>query len=290
MSDTVENDDIHARHRKERKDLQAKIQVLKKAKGDKKKKREVTEEIARLESEMEKRHSEELNSLNCERKESESTVENDKDDPDGGEEKKNRTSKAQRRRDKKEKEERDRDAMILAAEALNINTARQTEYIAILQILQMRKLAMHEIPSDGNCLFNAINHQLHQTGRQMLDVVRLRSLAADYIAANKSTLMMYMTNPETNNPISDEEFVKYCESVKNTATWGGQIEIKALSHVLSVPIEVIQAEGPPTVQGDTEFDGPNIIITYHRHMYSLGEHFNSTKTASESTQDTFEDK
>uniref|UniRef100_A0A1L8DLS5 Putative otu ovarian tumor-like cysteine protease n=1 Tax=Nyssomyia neivai TaxID=330878 RepID=A0A1L8DLS5_9DIPT len=282
MGDTEEND-IHARQRKERKEVQAKVQELKKtAKSDKKKKKEILEEIVRLESELDKKHADELNSLNRERKESESTVEGDHEDEH---EKKNRTSKAQRRRDKKEKEEREREAMIVAAEALNINTARQKEYLAILQLLLARQLTMHEIPSDGNCLYNAVNHQLVVSGRAALDVTRLRFMTADYIAANKSTLLMYMTNPQTNNPLTDEEFTKYCDAVKNTAAWGGQIEIKALSHSLQVPIEVIQAEGPPTVQGDTDFQGPNLILTYHRHMYSLGEHFNSTKVAPEQSEE-----
>ncbi|XP_059612562.1 deubiquitinase OTUD6B [Phlebotomus argentipes] len=282
MSDTEEND-IHARHRKERKEMQAKIQELKKAsKSDKKKKKESLEEIARLESELDERHAAELNGINREhkeRKESEST------DPEESHDKKSRLSKAQRRREKKEKEERDREAMILAAEALNINTARQQECTAIRQLLQARKLAMHEIPSDGNCLYNAVNHQLTVTGRKALDVTRLRGLTADYIFANKDSLLLYMTNQETNNPLTDAEFSKYCDSVKNTAAWGGQIEIKALSHSLHVPIEVIQAAGPPTVQGDTEFEGPNLVLTYHRHMYSLGEHFNSTKVAPDTPED-----
>uniref|UniRef100_A0A1B0GH74 Putative otu ovarian tumor-like cysteine protease n=1 Tax=Lutzomyia longipalpis TaxID=7200 RepID=A0A1B0GH74_LUTLO len=289
MGDSEDND-IQARHRKERKEVQAKIQELKKAaKSDKKKKKEILEEIVRLESELEKKHSDELNTLNRERKESESTVDGDHGEHEDEPERKNRTSKAQKRREKKEKEEREREAMILAAEALNINSARQKEYLAILQLLQARQLAMHEIPSDGNCLYNAVNHQLLVTGRKAVDITRLRFMTADYILDNKDTLSLYMTNPETNNPLTDAEFTKYCESVRNTAAWGGQIEIKALSHTLKVPIEVIQAEGPPTVQGDTEFQGPNLILTYHRHMYSLGEHFNSTKTAPEQPDDPSEE-
>merc|ERR1711997_284989 len=51
--------------RKEKKDLQAKIQGLKKSasKGDKKKKKETTEEIARLELELNEKHDKELKEL-----------------------------------------------------------------------------------------------------------------------------------------------------------------------------------------------------------------------------------
>ncbi|KAI5736195.1 hypothetical protein M8J76_013418 [Diaphorina citri] len=53
------------RHRKEKKELQAKVQILKKSKGDKKKKKEVTEQIAQLESELNDRHTKELAELNA---------------------------------------------------------------------------------------------------------------------------------------------------------------------------------------------------------------------------------
>ena len=51
--------------RKEKKDLQAKIQALKKtaSKGDKKKKKDVNDEISRLEFEMSERHKSELQKL-----------------------------------------------------------------------------------------------------------------------------------------------------------------------------------------------------------------------------------
>ena len=52
--------------RKEKKDLQGKIQALKKtaSKGDKKKKKEVTEEIAKMEESLEQKHQTELLELN----------------------------------------------------------------------------------------------------------------------------------------------------------------------------------------------------------------------------------
>lgn len=57
--------DVLSRHRKEKKDLQAKIQSLKKSasKGDKKKRKEVLEEISKLEIDIEKNHATELNNL-----------------------------------------------------------------------------------------------------------------------------------------------------------------------------------------------------------------------------------
>ncbi len=55
------------RHRKEKKELQARIQNIKKtsSKGDKKKKKEATEEIAKITAEMEQRHEAELEAIKC---------------------------------------------------------------------------------------------------------------------------------------------------------------------------------------------------------------------------------
>jgi OTU domain-containing protein 6 len=85
-----------------------------------------------------------------------------------------------------------------------------------------------------------------------------------------------MTNPQTDELLTDEEFETYCSAIRNTKAWGGEIEIKALSSRLQLQIEVIQAIGSPYVHGDG-FRGNKLIITYHRHLYSLGEHYNSTK-------------
>jgi hypothetical protein len=45
---------------------------------------------------------------------------------------------------------------------------------------------------------------------------------------------------------------------------------------LERPIKVLQAEGVPVTVGDN-FTKPELTLTYHRHRYQLGEHYNSTK-------------
>lgn len=278
----VSLDDMETRHKKERKELQAKIQALKKTagKGDKKKKKEVLEEIARLEADLERKHENELKQTKI--SEINNTTDqdanrNDIEEPENNEEKSGRISKAQKRREKKAAEEKQRQAEILAQEELNKDGPRSIEINTIKNLLSKRGLTLHPISSDGNCLYNAVRHQLQVTGRCVEDISILRNKTADYIIANKEFLICYMINPETGNSYNDSEFEKYCFVLRSTPAWGGHIEIRALSQVLQVPIEVIQAVGPVTIQGDDKFNGPNLVITYHRHMYSLGEHYNSTK-------------
>lgn len=274
-------EEILARHRKEKKDLQAKIQSLKKSatKGDKKKRKEVLEEIAKLEIDTEKKHSDELNNINNSRNKEEFVEETSV--PEVIEEEKSaqpRVTKAQKRRDKKLVQEKERAAEIAVQEELNKNGPRMLETQSITNILKSRNLSLHPIISDGNCLFNAVIHQLDLNDCGVLDISSLRDKTANYIKDHKDEFIFYMTNPDTGDILNEEEFGKYCEALRNTPAWGGQIEITALSNILKVQIEVIQATGPPTIQGADEFsDKPKLVITYHRHMYSLGEHYNSTK-------------
>lgn len=294
MGDTIDvqikhlsiHDEIATRQKKERKELQAKIQALKKTagKGDKRKKKEVLDEICKLEIELENRHTNELNTVIPTTTTIDDAVNENVDGSaqlvaiaDAEANGQQRVSKAQKRRDKKAKEEREKQVEILAQEEINKTGPRTMETKALRSLLKARHMTLFPIASDGDCLYNAIRHQLTVTGRPTIDTPTLRQLTATYISDNKDSLIFYMTNPATGDCLTGAEFDRYCEAIRSTPAWGGQIEIKALSNVLRVPIEVLQAVGPPTVQCDQGFAGANLVITYHRLMYSLGEHYNSTR-------------
>jgi len=75
-----------------------------------------------------------------------------------------------------------------------------------------------------------------------------------------------------------DAFEQYCASVRDTALWGGEPEIMALSRAYNVPIHVVQGGRPPIVMfKPTDTDGENaddsrvLRISYHRRMYGLGE-------------------
>lgn len=268
-------EDILARHKKEKKELQGKIQGLKKNSG--KKKKEVTEEINKLEADLLKKHTEELANLDLnkdsEETEEEKPVKNEEDEEKPVVQK---LSKAQKRRDKKAEKEKERDQLIKESEEENKNGIRMLEQKALNKILKSRGLVSHTVPSDGDCLYNAVRHQMVENGLGHYDVIKLRNITADYIQKNKDSLIFYMTNPGSDEILNDTEFENYCELIRTTKAWGGQVEIQALSNVLKIPIEVLQAAGPPTIQG-SEFGKQNLVLTYHRHLYNLGEHYNSTK-------------
>lgn len=285
---SMDEEEILKRHRQEKKDLQAKIQSIKKSipKGDKKKKKEITEDISRLESELEEKHKAELNNLkshseseqNGQSKNADNTYENSEvvNNQEDGVEMNTRVSRAQKRRNKKDSEAREREKRIAEQAERNKEGPRATELNTIKQVLKNMNLKLHNIPADGNCLYLAVNHQLQVSGRPTQSVNELRKITADFMLRNKDDFMPFMCNEfDESEVVSEEQFESYCKEVATTKLWGGQLELKALSNILKSPIKVIQASGPPTLQGES-FKGPELILTYHRHLYRLGEHYNST--------------
>lgn len=276
MSDEELNpeDALLKQQRKEKKDLQATIQGLKKtaSKGDKKKKKEVTEEIAKLEADLNQKHEKELqdlkqNSSQSLKQDEDQVVEDLSQDLEEVEIKEKKVSKAQKRRDKKAEKEKERLEDIAKQEEENKNGLRALETQKIKALLAARNLQISEIPSDGDCLFAGVIHQL----KKPTNVHDLRKLVAEALLKFKDDFQPFLS-------LDDSAYEDYCQKMASTPKWGGQVEISAMSKALRIPIEVIQAEGPPVKIGHDEFKNDNaVILTYHRHYYGLGEHYNSIK-------------
>ncbi|XP_054513374.1 deubiquitinase OTUD6B isoform X2 [Pan troglodytes] len=243
-----EEEQLLRRHRKEKKELQAKIQGMKNAvpKNDKKRRKQLTEDVAKLEKEMEQKHREELEQLKLTTKEN---------------------------KEKKAALEKEREERIAEAEIENLTGARHMESEKLAQILAARQLEIKQIPSDGHCMYRAIEDQLKEKDCA-LTVVALRSQTAEYMQSHVEDFLPFLTNPNTGDMYTPEEFQKYCEDIVNTAAWGGQLELRALSHILQTPIEIIQADSPPIIVGE-EYSKKPLILVYMRHAYGLGEHYNS---------------
>ncbi|GBP66566.1 Deubiquitinase OTUD6B [Eumeta japonica] len=272
---------IEIRHRKEKKELQAKVQSLKKTvKGDKTKKKEVIAEINKLETELEERHKKELENCKELAEEPEDTSENIQI-----QHLKPKVTKAQRRRDKKLQQERDQAEQVRLQEIENLHGPRNIEMKNISLRLKEKQLMLFSIPSDGDCLYKAVSHQLETIREKSFSIMELRNKVAKYIKENKTEFLPFMSHPDTYEMLTDDEFEDYCNNIINSKSWGGQLEIRALSSCLRCPIHVIQATGPVSINQGDEYDGPPLIITYHRHMYKLGEHYNSTKMNTECLQD-----
>ncbi|KAM6318753.1 deubiquitinase OTUD6B isoform 2-T2 [Aegotheles albertisi] len=275
------------RQRKEKRELQAKIQGMKNAvpKNDKKRRKQLSDEVAKLEAELEQKHKEELKQLK------EASPESNKTDSvadgvanlelEGAELQHPRISKAQKRREKKAALEKEREERIAEAEIENLTGARHLESQKLASLLASRHLEIKQIPSDGHCMYRAIEDQL-KVSQNSWTVATLRSQAAKYMQSHFDDFLPFLTNPSTGDMYSREEFEKYCDDIANTAAWGGQLELRALSHILEMPIEVVQMDSPPIIVGE-EYSGKPIILVYMRHAYGLGEHYNSVKLLTDTT-------
>lgn len=264
------------RHRKEKKELQAKIQGMKNAvpKNDKKRRKQLTEDVAKLEREMEQKHREELEQLK------QLTFKDSKIDSVAVnisnlvlENQPPRISKAQKRREKKAALEKEREERIAEAEIENLSGARHLESEKLAQILAARELEIKQIPSDGHCMYGALEDQLREQDCA-LTVASLRRQTAEYMQSHSDDFLPFLTNPSTGDMYTPEEFGKYCDDIVNTAAWGGQLELRALSHILQTPIEILQADAPPIIVGE-EYPRNPLVLVYMRHAYGLGEHYNS---------------
>lgn len=294
-----------ARHRKEKKDLQGKILQLKKTiNKDKKKKKEIGDQIENMEKEMKERHAKEVEELQISEKVSslesnlsEVSISEESESnqlPDNIEDDENvlsdiapnkKISKAEKRRQKKAQEEREREKRIKEAEKNNKYCARNLEAAKIKMLLKELKLKMHEIQPDGNCLYAAIAHQMENGAT----VASLRSEASKYLLSNRDDFAPFITDPNTGEMLTPSAYDEYCSQVEHTPAWGGQPELRALSQALKRRIEVVQAEGTNILFGEDFPTDKRIFLTYYRHYYGLGEHYNSVATLTPDDEEEQED-
>jgi len=242
MSDVEEDgaadprEELAKLHRKQKKDLQAQIQALKKtaSKGDKKKKKEVTETITQLEADLEARHKAELEQLDSEAQPISNgqdsvavdalpngVVRRGEDSDDGAlgplpmkEGNTNNVSKAQKRRDKKAAKEKERLEEIEKQEELNRSGPRVQEQESIRTKLVERQLKLKDIPSDGDCMFAGLVHQLSLLGVDA-SVSQLRQETAQELQAHADDYVPFLTN-ESGDMMSEVEFAAYCDAMRNT--------------------------------------------------------------------------
>jgi len=276
--DNEGGEDMEARHLREKNELQEKVAELKKSiqKADKKKKKEVNAEILRLEGDLNEKHSAEImeQMLDNVSIEDENVEENTKEEVKVEQKQSNdgqRVSKAQKRRDKKAEKEVKRREEIEAQEQENLLGARNLEQERIQGLLARRGLKLHEVPSDGDCMFASVAHQLGKA----LSVADLRKKTGEELRRNKSAYWPFLSSPKTGEPFNDAEYDNYCKLMESTPAWGGQVELLALATVLGRPLSVIQGEGQESLVVGSDQKGEHLTLTYHRHMYGLGEHYNS---------------
>lgn len=270
-------DAMAARHKKEIKELQAKLMRIKKdgQKGGKKAKQEAAAKAALLEAEVEARHARELANTGAGVGGGASGAASDDVEDAGLSGGTGKKSKAQKRLEKKRREEAERNERIAAEKAALGPTDQEREEDKLNKLLKPRGLIVEEITADGHCMFRSIEAQLRRTtppGGFVPDHATLRSMTCGHMRANQSDF-----EPFVADGAGGASFDRYCEQMETTAAWGGQVELGALARTLRKHIKVYSAH-LPTIDMGTEFATirePPIRVTFHQHAFGLGEHYNS---------------
>lgn len=204
-----------------------------------------------------------------------------------------KTSKAKQRRDKRAQQEAEREQRI-QAEQSDITSDRMIENEKLERKLKPLGLIVNDIKPDGHCLYRAVEDQLAflSGGTSPYTYQELRTMAAAYMKKHASDFLPFFLSENLVEGDSDEspaqKFENYCNEVESTAIWGGQLELGALTHCLKRHIKIFSGSFPDVEMGkeyksddDTISTNSSIMLSYHKHAFGLGEHYNSVVIATD---------
>ncbi|KAI3524308.1 hypothetical protein L1887_02961 [Cichorium endivia] len=281
-----------SRHRKEITQLQNKEIALKKAaaKGSKAeqkaKKKQVEEQISQLTNDLKQKHLSELATVGY--TPSTTNKEGNIDiltkaiagvsvthQPDHS-----KPTKSAKRKEKRAQQEAAREQRI-QEEQSNIVSDKMVENEKLEKKLVPLGLIINEIKPDGHCLYRAVEDQLKIKSKSssFYTFQELRKMVADYMRKNSSDFLPFFLSEETEGDYH-ERFESYCNEVESTAAWGGQLELGALTHCLKKHIIIYSGSFPDVEMGkeykkSDDFLDSSIVLSYHKHAFGLGEHYNS---------------
>lgn len=302
-------EELQSRHRKELRDLQSQV-TQKKKQASKKTRKAVNEECEQLERELKERQEREVKKANGEivNGDKEDGVEDDlealtlKVDEDetpstngtpqtADDTSSNGTSepgkKRNRQKDRLARRAAEQAALAeqAASEAQDLPDLKELERTRMLASMKAHNLREVEIRADGHCLYSAVADQLkyldipmptpstdgEETGKGE-EYRSIRAAAASWITSHPSDF-----EPFLEEPLND-----YVYKVRDTAEWGGQVELLALARTLETDICVLQdygrverIEGVAGVKGKEE--KKEMWLGYYKHGFGLGEHYNSLR-------------
>lgn len=179
------------------------------------------------------------------------------------------------------------------AEAAESETADMVDHKAIERAamegtFRANSLLEREIRPDGHCLFSAVADQLEQGGVALSSAGKHAADAAagkapGYKVVRAAAAGWIEDHADDFAPFLEEDVASYAAKMRDTAEWGGQVELMALANAYGVRINVVQNGATEKIQpseggGDGD-DARHIWLAYYRHGYGLGEHYNSLRKA-----------
>ncbi|KAL7901730.1 hypothetical protein HDV63DRAFT_376860 [Trichoderma sp. SZMC 28014] len=294
---------MQARHRRELKDLQGRI-TSKKKNATKKTRKGVNDECAEMERQLREKQTSEVAALSGEVEEDAEEEEGQKDEAleDATaklkiEEDSNSQNTAQqpgkkrnRQKERLARRAAEQEAAMLSAEqeasSMTDHRARESTYMK--SAFATHKLTEKDIQPDGHCLFAALADQLSHNDiplgggggdKEEPAYKTIRKTATGYMEEHEDDFA----------PFLEEDFGGYVRKMRDTAEWGGQLELMAVARRYGVEIKVIQDGRTENISGRQEEkeregdEAKTLWLAYYRHGYGLGEHYNSLRRATTTT-------
>eukprot|EP00922_Rhytidocystis_sp_ex-Travisia-forbesii_P049745 GHVS01074010.1.p1 GENE.GHVS01074010.1~~GHVS01074010.1.p1 ORF type:complete len:215 (+),score=51.13 GHVS01074010.1:275-919(+) len=195
--------------------------------------------------------------------------------------KRNRREEQKRLQEKKRQQEEEEEHR--KEETVNLGEDESNNFASLLSQLG---LELRPVASDGHCLYRAVAQQLPLLegssmceGATATSFSDLRRLVADYLRNHQDEYQPYLEEPHCD---TDEGYRDYCNTVEKTSEWGGEVELRVLSHVLRRKIVVHNVDSVEYTYGD-EFGGGTlnqpVRLSYHKHLMALGAHYNAVVRA-----------
>lgn len=280
--ETIDSLEVHT-HRQTLKDIQKQIQKAKnEIKSTNKSRRKLLEtELCKLESEKERLYNRIKDLEESEHPNSPiATIEHQK-------------HRKIHKQSNWEKLEKEREALRLEFESSGIVSDFVLEDNALRQQLDSLSLTIVSIPSDGNCLYHALAHQINShpvLSSKQLSLLKnnqvfipvhilLRKRIAEFILEHwqEFSPFIYDEFGDTTGKTSEEVVKDYCDRIISSNTWGGHLELQAACSILKTPIWVYQANQPLIKFSSPEEEEiePIRLSYHHKEFGSGGEHYNS---------------
>ncbi|ERS99169.1 hypothetical protein HMPREF1624_04365 [Sporothrix schenckii ATCC 58251] len=182
--------------------------------------------------------------------------------------------------------EQDEAAAQAADEASHMVDHAAAERATMAPVIAKTGRVEHPIRPDGHCLFSAVADQMEGVGRpvrqtaqdEALDAFRaVRHAAARYMEAHPDDFAPFLLAAE-DGPDLDTHIAQ----IRDTAEWGGQLELSALASAYDVNIQVLhdgrsELITPAGAGGGGHDERPTLWLVYYRHGFGLGEHYNSLR-------------
>ncbi len=168
------------------------------------------------------------------------------------------------------------------AEASKLPNWKRQERSSMLKAFKDNGLVEKEIAPDGHCLFSAVADQLSEAGIPLAEGGEaIQERDGKYRVVRKTAARYIEGHPDEFAGFLDEPLGTYVHKIRDTAEWGGQLELIALAKSYDVEICVLQDGRIDRFVPEIEcgHQPEKIWLAYYRHGYGLGEHYNSLRKA-----------